>query len=334
VKAKHLAFRTGLAALQASGLATLMRPLTRGLGAILMFHHVRPHSRSGHPSRRFDPHRGLEIEPAFLDAVLNEVRRQGWDIVPMDAVAERLRAPGGRPPFAALTFDDGYRDNAEHALPILRRHGAPFMVYAAAGFAEGSAPLWWLDLADSLEREASPARAFASLYADLRARPDLRGRIAERAAAAGIDALGRTRKLCLDWDAIAALAADPLCTIGAHTLTHPILATLDEAEARAEIERSKTLIEERLGRRIAHFAYPVGDPMAAGVREFQLARDAGFATAVTTRPGMLFPGHTDHLHALPRLSVNGWHQSLPAFRALLSGAPFALLNRGRRLSVD
>jgi peptidoglycan/xylan/chitin deacetylase (PgdA/CDA1 family) len=325
MNARHFAYRFGLGALSASGVGRLLQPVTQGLGAILMFHHVRP----WHP-KAFDPHRGLEIEPAFLDATLNELKARGWDIVPMDAVPGRLRAPTGRP-FAALTFDDGYRDNVEHALPILQRHGAPFTIYVTSGFADGEAALWWLDLAESVAREEKPSQAFAALYRTWRERPDLVARIAARADAAA--SRERTRALCLDWEALAALAAEPLCTIGAHTLTHPILGSLDPAAAEAEIAGSKAAIEQRLGRPVRHFAYPVGDRAAAGAREFALARAAGFETAVTTRPGMLFAGHAAHLHALPRLSVNGWHQSLPALRALLSGAPFALLNRGRRLDV-
>jgi peptidoglycan/xylan/chitin deacetylase (PgdA/CDA1 family) len=84
---------------------------------------------------------------------------------------------------------------------------------------------------------------------------------------------------------------------------------------------------------VRHFAYPVGDPGSAGPREFRLALDAGFATAVTTRPGHLFAAHADHPTALPRVSVNGYFQSRAALRALLSGVPFLAWNRGRRLDV-
>jgi len=64
-----------------------------------------------------------------------------------------------------------------------------------------------------------------------------------------------------------------------------------------------------------------------------LARALGFATAVTTRPGMLFPEHADRLAALPRASVNGRWQSPEALEVLLSGAPFWLWNCGRRISA-
>jgi peptidoglycan/xylan/chitin deacetylase (PgdA/CDA1 family) len=112
-----------------------------------------------------------------------------------------------------------------------------------------------------------------------------------------------------------------------------MLAKWPAAFARREIAESKAVIEGKLGRPIRHFAYPVGDPASAGPREFTLAREAGFTTAVTTRPGHLFPAHRLHLHALPRVSVNGLYQSEAAFRAMLSGVPFMAWNRGRRLNV-
>ena len=85
-------------------------------------------------------------------------------------------------------------------------------------------------------------------------------------------------------------------------------------------------IAQELGKRPVHFAYPYGDPGSAGPRDFALAKNAGFATAVTTRKGMLFPGHKDHLTALPRVSLNGDYQSLTYTALYLSGAPFALWN--------
>ena len=83
----------------------------------------------------------------------------------------------------------------------------------------------------------------------------------------------------------------------------------------------------------AHLAYPVGDPTSAGEREFAIAGELGYASAVTTRKGMIFPEHRDHLMALPRLSINGNWQSRSAVEGLLSGAPFFFLNRGRRIAA-
>ena len=65
----------------------------------------------------------------------------------------------------------------------------------------------------------------------------------------------------------------------------------------------------------------------------KIAKKLGFVTAVTTRPGHLFPDHAGHLHALPRISINGLHQTEAALASLLSGVPFLAWNRGRRLDV-
>jgi peptidoglycan/xylan/chitin deacetylase (PgdA/CDA1 family) len=74
---------------------------------------------------------------------------------------------------------------------------------------------------------------------------------------------------------------------------------------RAELGSSSSVIEAALGVRAAHLAYPVGDRSAAGPREFRIATELRFETAVTTRPGVVFPQHAEHLTALPRISLNG-----------------------------
>jgi peptidoglycan/xylan/chitin deacetylase (PgdA/CDA1 family) len=112
-----------------------------------------------------------------------------------------------------------------------------------------------------------------------------------------------------------------------------MLAKHDAAVARAEMADSRAVIERELGAPVRHLAYPVGDPTSAGVREFAMARELGFRSAVTTRPGMLFAEHRDHLTALPRVSLNGNFQDVGQFGALLSGIPFRLWNKGRRLNV-
>ena len=82
-----------------------------------------------------------------------------------------------------------------------------------------------------------------------------------------------------------------------------------------------------------HLAYPYGDRVAAGPREFALARSAGFKTAVTTRPGMLFPASAAHPTALPRVSLNGNYQDARILPVLTSGAATAMWNGFRRVDA-
>lgn len=355
VDAAAMAFRTsliqaGFAAFAATGLHRAFPSATRGVGAILTFHHVR---RFAPKLPGYAPNRLLEITPEFLDAALRVVKGEGIELVSLDEALARLGDPGaGR--FVALTFDDAYRDLLAQALPTLEKHNAPFTCFVATGFAERTARLWWLELEDallgldrlrldrpglrfdlSLRDPQDKSRAFHRLYWALRALPEARmlEEIAALGAQAGVDPTAYARDLCMDWDEVKRLAANPLAEIGAHGVSHKMLAQWPAALAEEEIAASKAALEARLGKPVRHFAYPVGDRSSAGAREFAMARALGFAGAVTTRPGMLFADHAAHRHALPRISINGLWQSEAALKTLLSGAPFALWNRGRRLNV-
>lgn len=339
--------RAGLEALYFSGAHRWLRPLTAGVGAIFMLHHVRP-ARGG----AFRPNRHLEITPEFLDATLAHVRACGIDIVTLDEARRRLVEGDTARRFACFTFDDGYRDNRDHALPVMRAHGAPFTVYVAADFAEGRGRLWWVALervlarADhiEIERDGGALRldtsdaeakqaAFRAVHGWLRTLPD--DRAVQDAVSAlcvryGIDDAAIARELCLSWDELKAFAADPLVAIGAHTLSHCNLAHESAAQAEREMADSRARIEAALEKPVAHFAYPYGDRNAATAREFALAARLGFATAVTTRPGMLFAGNAGHLTALPRVSLNGNYQTERFLAVLTSGAATALWNGFRR----
>jgi peptidoglycan/xylan/chitin deacetylase (PgdA/CDA1 family) len=149
-----------------------------------------------------------------------------------------------------------------------------------------------------------------------------------------VDVASFCRDLCMDWAEIVDLAVDPLCTIGAHTVNHMMLRKVpSDATVRAEMEMSRAVLEAALGKRPEHLAYPVGDPTSAGPREFRIAAELGFKTAVTTRPGVLFKAHRDYLTALPRISVNGEFQQQRYVKVLMSGAGTALWNRFRRVSA-
>ncbi|HUZ66630.1 MAG TPA: polysaccharide deacetylase family protein [Beijerinckiaceae bacterium] len=342
------AIQAGFLGLRASGLHR-MGGRARGLGAVLMFHHVRP--RGGETLRM---NRGLEIDPGFLSTVVETLSDLGFDLVSLDDAVASIKDGERARPFAAITFDDGYRDNLDFAAPILRQHGAPFAIYATSGFVGGTVRAWWEDLEAAIRRLPrvkmrlgaevfdlpAETRAQKEAAADLLA-PKLRtcpqaeaqAAVADLLAEAGAEAASGHENLFMNWDALRQLAQDPLCTIGVHTLTHPSLARLDRVTASRELEESRRIIEEKIGRPARHLAFPYGQADAAATREFELARELGFASAVTTRPGMIFGEHAAHLTALPRLSVNGIWQSRGALEALLSGLPFALWNRGRRLNV-
>jgi peptidoglycan/xylan/chitin deacetylase (PgdA/CDA1 family) len=344
---KRTLIGAGFAAMRASGLHRAIA--APGLGFILTLHRVRPFAPK---TPGYAPNRLLEVTPDFLDATLSHIASRGLDFVTLAEAARRLSEGG--PPFAALTFDDGYRDTRDFALPLLERHGAPATVFFAPGLIERTARLWWLELEEAIRRldavdlAIGPARlrlpartpaeksaAFERIYWTLRARPEpeLLDAVAALAAEARVTSAALAEPEFMTWEETLAFARHPLIMVGAHSLSHCRLAQWPAEIARAEIVNCKEALETRLGDPVTSFAYPVGDPSSAGPREFALACEAGYEIAVTTRPGMLFPEHAGHLHALPRVSLNGLWQDLGYLDVLLSGAPFVLWNRGRRLNV-
>jgi peptidoglycan/xylan/chitin deacetylase (PgdA/CDA1 family) len=228
-------------------------------------------------------------------------------------------------------------------------------VYVASDFAEGTGRLWWEALEAVIAKTeqievtignaalrldaTTPAAkqvAFDRLHDWLRALPgehDLKREIEALCTKYGVDMAALCRSLCLSWDEVKTFAADPLVTIGAHSVSHCNLAKQSEAIATQEMAVSRARIEQALGRNVQHLAYPYGDREAAGEREFVLAASAGFKTAVTTRPGMLFAEDAGRMTALPRVSLNGNYQDTRILPVLTSGAATAMWNGFRRIAA-
>ncbi len=293
----------GLDALYFSGVYQLRAPATAGLGVIFMLHRVGVTEAGA-----FAPNRGLAVTPAFLDAVLTRVKDLGIDIVDLDEAARRLKSPAPKR-FAVFTFDDGYADNIEAALPVFEAHDAPFTIYVTTGLLDGTADIWWLVVEEALKRlshldlavgnqvfdlplttTAEKEAAWDAMYWPLRdlSPPARQALTDDLSARAGIDIATIFAAVAPSWEQLKRAAAHPSVRIGAHTLTHPPLSALPLDEARREIAEGRAILEERIGRPVRHFAYPFGDKGAAASREFALAAELGFATAVTCRAAARF----------------------------------------------
>ena len=347
---KQAIIRGGLESLYFSGAHLALRPFLGGVGAILTLHHVRP-PRPG----RFQPNHLLEVTPAFLARVVRDLRRSGIELVSLDEMHRRMTEGDFARRFVCLTFDDGYRDNLQWAYPILKEAGVPFAVYVPTSFPDRLGELWWLVLEAVISRNdriglvidghdrkfdcktiAEKRALYDEIYWWLRSRPseaEMRGILRNLAAYYHVDIAAFCEELCMTWTEIAQLAADPLVTIGAHTVNHPALAKLSREAVRSEMDLSRSVIEAALSVRPQHLSYPYGDRGSAAAREFEVAAELGFKTAVTTRPGVLFPEHSQRLMALPRISLNGDYQRLRYVRVLLSGSATAMWNGFRRVEA-
>ncbi len=242
--------------------------------------------------------------------------RAGSRILPLSEAVDRL-ADGRLPPRAVcITFDDGYRDNYESALPILQELGVPATCFVATGYLDGgimfndaviegvrrcAAPE--LDLREfgmdvypmggAEQKRAAIERILPQVKYRLQAERDrVTDGIAERVGGPPPD------DLMMSSDQVKALHAAGV-TIGGHTVTHPILATIGDDQARAEMADGKQWLEALIGAPVDLFAYPNGkfgkdyQPVHA-----QLAREVGFKAAVATDWGVA-DAHTDR-YRLPR----------------------------------
>ena len=322
-----------------------------GVGAILMLHHVREDDKSS-----FAPNRHLQVTPRFLDKVLTSIQKSGFELVSLDTLHQCLLDGGfeRHRRMIAITLDDGYRDNLHNAVPIFHKHNAPYTIFVAPGLVDGRADLWWEDLSAIIATRdeirlalprghkefeistlAQKRQAFGELAAWLTTKlseDEMRKTVRELAWMNNIDTKAHCQKQIMSWNEISQLSKDPLCTIGAHTIHHAAVARLSVEEATWEMRESANLLKAELGYLPAHFAYPYGYAAAAGQRDFKIADELGFKTAVTTRHGVLYPAHKKLMHGLPRISINGNFQSMRYVETLLSGVPTLIQNKGRQLN--
>ena len=325
----------------AAALATAgMMPNARGRGAIFTLHHVRPNK---HRPLQTSAH--LEITPDFLSEAIERLYAEGYEFIALEDIPARLAKPT-KQPFAALTLDDGYRNNAEHALPVFERHGTPFTVFVTRGFAERTHSLWWETLAELLGSQSeltfdfgggaevidltSEARKFDafdrfSAYVASIDEATAVSRIDTLSRQHGVDPLAITAELTMAPEELKALAVHPLASLGAHTLSHRAVARLSPEEARDEMRQSADYVESLTGTRPLSIAYPYGTKQAVCERDQSLAKDIGFTIAVTTQPGTLCEKSTSRITGLPRISLNGYYQQPRYVSALASGIPFAMM---------
>ncbi|WP_421950557.1 polysaccharide deacetylase family protein [Pelagibacterium sp.] len=342
-------YKAAFEALALPGVSRVLRRFSAARGLIFTLHRVLPDEPAA-----FAPNSILQVRPDFLEAVIVRARDTGFDIVDLDEAVGRIGAEEAKP-FIVLTFDDGYRDNLVHALPILRKHAAPFTLYVPTGLIDGVGLVWWQALEDIIaandvvvvEMPEGPHygdagtleqknATFAHIYQRYRKMPEPQREASIRTLAQryGFDLAVHCRDLIMDWSELKTFADEPLCTIGAHTVYHYELSKLPEDQMRAEIEQSANVLGAQFGKRPRHLSYPIGGVAAAGPREFAAARDLGFSTAVTTRPGGLYTEHASQLNALPRVSLNGLFQEKRFIDVFLTAEVFTLMRRGRRLDVD
>ncbi len=306
-------------------------------GAIsaLLYHRVTPEALRTDESA-FLPNIELSVQRDRFEEQMRLVSKR-FRCVSLDQAISELRDGRVPPRTLVVTFDDGYRDNLTCALPILERYKVPATIYVTTGVVERTAELWWyaqgeifkrLDAVEffannihyhwPLSSAAEKKRAFIECNAIFKTLTPAKQHEIMREISARASVKYSYEEDALSWPEVQKLGRHPLITIGAHTVSHPSLSTLSDAELGMELIDSKRILEAQIQKEVRHFSYPFGERGQASQREFRAAIECGYVSAATTRYGHIFLEHADHLAALPRVFVN-YFDNLEAFKWKLSG---------------
>lgn len=224
-------------------------------------------------------------------------------IRPLEELVEG--AASGRLPrnAVAVTFDDGYRDNYTHAFPVLKELNIPATIYLVTEALDDQLLIWHDRVFDGMHRteknvvtfearelvltsEGDRHAALATILSVLRVQtPEEREDcVARLLADLGIHSAPERGWEKLSWHEAREMRRSGV-RFGAHTLDHPILSHVGEAEARRQISRSKARIESELETAIAEFAYPNGRDTDFTAETKRILAEEGFRSAVTTIEG-------------------------------------------------
>lgn len=297
----------------AAGTSPSLLKLVLALGSprhrlsILIFHRVLAQP---------DPLFPNEVNAARFEQLLG-LMKSCFNFVTLEEGLAHLRA-GTLPPRAAcITFDDGYADNAEVALPILRRHGLAATFYVSTGFLDGGR--MWNDTVIELIRRAPDQvdlgragfgvlqldsiekrrQAISLLLSKLKYLP-LGKRQEQVELLRELIGVALPDDLMMTSAQVRQLHAAGM-EIGGHTVNHPILARLSPQQARREMVDGKDALEALLGTPVRSFAYPNGKPGQDYVAEHAaMASEVGFTSAVSTSWGAA--SRSSDFYQLPRFT--------------------------------
>jgi peptidoglycan/xylan/chitin deacetylase (PgdA/CDA1 family) len=207
-----------------------------------------------------------------------------------------------------VTFDDGHIDNYTLAFPVLRSAGVPATIFLSTDYVGGRRPFWFDRVARILYRakpgsfELKPI-GYRGKLSDVHSRrlatsDVLRAlkHVPESTRLACLDELGAhedsvtastedPRAFAMDWDQVREMARSGI-EFGSHTVSHPILANVNQAQLVQELVESRSAIETHTGRPVEVIAYPIGKRFAYDDRVIAACKDAGYRLAVSYESGV------------------------------------------------
>lgn len=318
-------------------LRLLLRWRFRRRGVVLMYHRVLPDTEC---TRSFSS-RGIIVSPATFERHLRFLQRHFTVIGPEEFRDWLLDGRDLPKPPCLITFDDGWKDNLVHALPVLKSQQLPAVIFLPTDYI-GTGQLFWQERLSRLlyrlgQQPALRTHALVAQYGLGGVFDARRDNLAEYAGTLARTFKGREAQeidrlftalsailagadestdvdTYLNWDDVRKLRKERI-SFGSHSLSHRILTQLPPADVTTELGESRRILEQHLQAPVHFLAYPNGNHDAATCAQ---ARQAGYQLAFTTLPGTIVRG--DDPMALPRINIHdGAHRHLPLFCTSLAG---------------
>jgi len=297
------------------GLFTLARAISAGRPRILMYHNF----------CRAEDSYNHDVSVPALRMQLQYLKRH-FRVVSLADLVEQIRFHGSfQPNSVVLTIDDGRRNCYEHLYPLLSEFRMPATFFVISSFIDGYDWLWtdkvlWLSKQRGAPDELLPGR-IADFFCKL-------NRLVPRVRDESVLAIAQAMGVAIptqppppfspcSWAELREMSHSGLVEIGSHTVTHPILSTVEDHEARDEVTRSRARIERALGKKVRFFCFPNGKPGDYRQSQLQELKEAGYEGAVVSSFGLV--RRTSNLYELPRIGISGESDYL-SFLKNLDGA--------------
>jgi len=267
----------------------------KGKGVILMYHRVLPDNLI-----KEDLNTGMAVNTSEFEKQI-KILKSKYKIVSMDEFNQSVKKKKNHF-LVTLTFDDGYKDNLTHALPILEKFQVPATIYITTRFLEGGDVwMWWYELKheiysksklnfefknfhynfllENYQKKEIVFKNLRKLFLDLESEEQIK--LLE--VITGNKIRKNYAEICLNKEDVINLDQNPLITIGSHSHNHLNLSVLEKEKLLYEVNQSTEILEKLLNHKIKHFSYPYGHKNQVSKRECNTIADLNFDTAVTTQ---------------------------------------------------
>ena len=283
----------------------------KGAGAVLMYHRVLPDTQMAD-----DLDIGMAVSSSNFEKQIKTLKSK-YKMVSMEEFDNNLRKKEKKF-MITITFDDGYKDNLDYALPILEKFKVPATVYVTTRFLEGDTWMWWYELKEEIKNKSKLDFNFENTkYNFVLENQKQKNQVFKKLRELFLDLSKEKQiklleiitkkkerknysKICLSKEELKNLSKHPLITVGAHSHNHLNLRILEKEDLIYEIKESKIVLENLLKNKIKHFSYPYGQKKQVSEREKKIVADLDFATAVTTQ---VYPIKDCSPFLLPRMYV-------------------------------